>query len=108
MASDTKHQLTEFVIDRAFEPVMRARSDGRPDADRKMLQHLQQATRAEIERYRHYRSAAEVITNFKRDLTSEPAKKVHSQLRRLRLPTLEDIKDEFESKARDLGAPGHH
>ena len=53
--------------------------------------------------YRGYGSAEEVVTNFKRDLHSAPAKKIHAELKRLGLPTLNDIKDEFEAKARELG-----
>lgn len=102
MTSNARRELVEFVVDKAFQPVMRARPDGRPDAERKMLSHVQDATRAEIKRYRHYRSATDVVTNFKRDLTSRAAKKVHAQLRRLRLPTIEDIKSEFEAKTRKL------
>ncbi|MER8827747.1 hypothetical protein NKH73_06795 [Mesorhizobium sp. M0938] len=64
---------------------------------------MQQATKTEIERYRNYDSAQQVVVNFKRDLSSDAAKKVHSQLRRLHLPTIEDIKDGFEDKARKLG-----
>lgn len=101
--TDSKRQLAEFVIEKAFEPVMRARPDGRSDADRQALQHVKDATRAEIERYRAYRSAGEVAVNFKRDLTSPAAKKVHTELRRLRLPTIEDIQDEFETRVRHLG-----
>ncbi len=50
MASDSQRQLADFIIGKAFEPVMRARPDGRPEGERRMLQ---------------------------RDLTSAPAKKVH-------------------------------
>jgi hypothetical protein len=102
MPADSKHQLAEFVIEKAFEPVMRARPDGRPEAERRALQHVQDATRSQIERYRAYGSAAEVVTNFKRDLNSSAAKKVHTQLRKLHLPTIEDIRDEFEAKASQL------
>lgn len=98
-----QQELVEFVISRAFNPVMRAKPDGKSDAERKTLEHVQQATKTEIERYRHYGSAEEVATNFKRDLSSDAAKKLHSQLRRLHLPTIEDIRDEFEDKARKLG-----
>lgn len=78
---------------------MRAKPGGKSDADRKTLEHVQQATKAEIERYRNYDSAQQVVINFKRDLSSDAAKKVHSQLRRLHLPTIEDIRDDFEDKA---------
>jgi hypothetical protein len=98
-----REELAEFVIGKAFNPVMRAKSDGKSDADRRTLEHVKQATQAEIERYRNYGSAQEVATNFKRDLNSAAAKKVHAQLRHLHLPTIEDIEDEFEKKVRELG-----
>ncbi|MER8379280.1 MULTISPECIES: hypothetical protein [unclassified Mesorhizobium] len=98
-----QQELVEFVISKAFNPVMRAKPDGKSDAERKMLEHVQQATKTEIERYRRYGSAEEVATNFKRDLNSDAAKKLHAQLRRLHLPTIEDIRDDFEDKARALG-----
>jgi predicted amidohydrolase YtcJ len=101
--ADEKRELVEFVVARAFEPVLRAKPDGRSDADRRRLEHVQRATRSEIERYRHYGSADEVAVNFRRDLSSEAAKKIHAELRRLHLPTIEDVRDEFEEKARELG-----
>ena len=62
-AANSKRQLAEFVIEKAFEPVMRAKRDGKSDAEGRTLQHVQQATRAEIERYRGYKSAAAVATS---------------------------------------------
>lgn len=93
----------QFLISKAFDPVLQANPNGRSEHDRALLEHVQGATRAEIERYRNYGSAAEVVTNFKRDLTSAPAKKVHAELRRLHLPTLDEFRDEFEERARTLG-----
>lgn len=101
--SHAQQELAEFVISRAFDPVMRAKPDGKSEADRRTLDHVKQATQAEIERYRGYGSAREVAINFKRDLSSAAAKKVHAQLRHLRLPTINEIKAEFEDKARQLG-----
>lgn len=98
-----QHELAEFIIGKAFDPVMRAKSDGKTDADRRTLEHVKQATEAEIERYRNYGSAQEVATNFKRDLRSPAAKKMHARLRHLHLPTVEDIEDEVEQKAGELG-----
>ncbi|WP_428483447.1 hypothetical protein [Rhodopila sp.] len=103
MPKDAKHALAEFVINEVLDPVMKARPDTLEDADRPVLEHLQQATRAEIERYRAYGSAEEVLVNFRRDLTSRPAKKVHAELNRLGLPTLLDIRDRFEDLARSRG-----
>ena len=106
MAKQAQQELTDFVIRTAFEPVLKARPDGRSEAEKKKLEHVQDATRAEIDRYRKYGSAEELVTNFKRDLHSSAAKKLHKELEQLGLPTLNDIRDEFEAKARDAGIKG--
>ncbi|WP_040619257.1 hypothetical protein [Rhodovulum sp. PH10] len=105
MTSDDrkKRELLDLVERKAFDPVMHARPDGRSPADRDALEEVKRKTESEIERYRGYDSAATLVANFERDLTSEPAKRVHAELRRLDLPTIEDIRDEFERKAADLG-----
>ena len=103
MATDHRQELVDFIVREALDPVMRARPEGLSDADKRLLERVRKATQAEIERYREYRSAEEVVTNFKRDLTSRPAKKVHAELKRLDLPTLDDIRDRFEQRARELG-----
>src|SRR5215469_1066086 len=73
MADHKKDELVRFLEQRAFNPVLNAKADGRSEADKKKLEHVQKATRAEIERFRGYGSAAHVITNFRRDLDSRPA-----------------------------------
>src|SRR4051794_14260065 len=103
MAKQSKQELVGFVIRKALDPVLRAKPDGKSEADKKNLERVQDATRSEIERYRKYGSAEEVVTNFKRDLHSSAAKKIHSELDQLGLPTINDIREEFEAKARDLG-----
>ena len=106
-ASNAKKHLVDFLIERAFEPVLRAKSEGRSDPEKRKLEHVQDATRKEIERFRNYGSAEEVVTNFRRDLDSEPAKRIHRELKSLGMPTLNDIRDEFETKARELGVKEH-
>lgn len=103
MAKDAKHELVEFLVRKAFNPVLHAKSEGHSGSDERKLQHVQESTRAEIERFRSYGSAEEVLTNFKRDLHSQPAKKIHAELRALHLPTIEDFREEFERKAEELG-----
>lgn len=103
MADSRKDQLARFLEERAFKPVLNAKPKGRSEAERKKLEHVQKATRAEIERFHHYGSAQEVLTNFRRDLDSQPAKRVHAELRSLGLPTIHDIRDEFERRAEALG-----
>lgn len=103
MPDDAKKKLVDFIVSRVLDPVLRAKADGLSDTERQKLEQVQNATRAEIERYRDYGSAREVVVNFKRDLASRPARKVHADLRALHLPILNDIRDEFEAKARELG-----
>jgi hypothetical protein len=103
---DAKQKLVRFLEERAFAPVLKAKPDGRSESDRKRLERVQRATRSEIERFRGYGSAKEVLVNFRRDLDSEPAKRVHAELGSLGLPTLDDIRDEFERRAADLGVTG--
>jgi hypothetical protein len=64
---------------------------------------MQDKTARELERFRGYSSADDVVTNFRRDLSSHAAKPVHDQLRTLHLPTLPDVRDEFDDLAKRLG-----
>lgn len=103
MASDARKQLVDFLERRAFDPVMKASPEGRSDGEKRKLADVQEATKAEIERFRDYGSAREVVDNFRQDLSSEPAKKIHSELKALDLPVITELKDEFEKKAESLG-----
>jgi hypothetical protein len=72
--------------------------------DKKKLQDVQATTRSTQQSYHDkYKTASAVRENFQRDLNSEAAKKVHRELKSLNLPTLNDIKDEFEQLADKLG-----
>lgn len=102
MAADARQILVEFLVRQAFEPVLRAKPDGRSQADQQRLAKVQQATVAEIERFEKYSSASEVLVNFRRDLSSAPAKKVHAELKSLGLPTINDLRGAFEEQARSL------
>jgi|SRR5215813_7833312 len=88
MADRKKDELVQFFQKRAFRLVMNAKLKGRSEADQQRLEYVQKATRAEIERFRNYRSAQEVVANFRRDLDSEPANRIHTELRSLVLPTI--------------------
>jgi hypothetical protein len=105
MADRKKDELVHFLEQRAFKPVLNANPKDH-SAEQKKLEHVQKATRAEIERFRNYGSAHEVVTNFRRDLASEPAKRIHAELRSLGLPTVHDVRDEFERRAEELGVTG--
>ena len=103
MAENKKQELFDWLDSRAFQPVLKARPDDYSGGKKDKLEHVQDATRRERERYQHYSSAQQLYNVFKDDLSSEEAKEVHADLRDLDLPTLNDCKDEFEKKAQDLG-----
>ncbi|HZU29261.1 MAG TPA: hypothetical protein VFA04_27310 [Bryobacteraceae bacterium] len=86
---------------RVFNPILKASGSHYRDGDRKKLEDVQDRTRSEKDRFHHYHSAREIIDNYKSDLHSDTAKRVNSELRRLRLPTLPSVKDEFLRAAGD-------
>ena len=106
MVDSKKDELVRFLEKRAFKPVLNAKPKGRSKAEQKKLEHVQKVTRAEIERFHNYGSAQEVMTNSRRDLDSEPAKRVHAELRSLDLPTLNEVHDEVERRAEELSVTG--
>ena len=102
MAETAKDKLIEFLESRAFDPVLKAKPEHYPEPRRGKLLDVQRRTRLEVERFHRYGSAREVVLNFLRDLDSEPAERVHRELKALGLPTLNDIEDEFLKFADDL------
>lgn len=104
MADNAKEKLVNFLERKAFEPVLGADPDAYPENKRDKLKDVQDATRAEQERFHDYGSAEEVYQMYRDDLNSEPAQKVHRKLRDLDLPTLNDVRDEFEQLAQGVGA----
>lgn len=103
MADSAKEKLVNFLERKAFDPVLKASLDDYPKDKRNMLKDVQEATRAEKERFNDYDSAKEVYQMFKDDLSSEPAQDVHRKLRNLDLPTLNDCRDDFEKLAQEVG-----
>ena len=55
MAKDVRRELVDFLVQRAFDPVLKARVDG-SGAEQAKLGRVQDATRAEIDRFRAYES----------------------------------------------------
>ncbi len=98
-----KQKLVDFLQERAFDPVVGADADDYPEDQRGKLRHVQASTHSEIERFRNYDSAQDVVVNYKRDLHSEPAKKIDRELDELALPKLSDFRQEFEDLASRLG-----
>lgn len=107
MASqNSKDKLVNFLDRHAFRPVLDAAPGDYPESKRDKLAHVQRATEDERERYRQYESAEKVYQMYRDDLSSEAAKEVHRELRQLSLPTLHDVRDEFERLAEEVGVKG--
>jgi Mg2+ and Co2+ transporter CorA len=88
-------ELLNFLNHRVFDPILKAKPDDYDEADRKKLQDVQDRTKSEKERFHHYRSAKEIMDNYKSDLHSSTAKRVNSELEKLKLPTLPSVKEDF-------------
>lgn len=106
MTQSAKDKLVDWLERRAFNPVLRADPKDYPEKEHDKLKQVQDKTRIELERFRGYGSAKEVLVNFKRDLGSTPARKVHRDLEELGLPTLNSLRGEFEELADSVGARG--
>lgn len=100
-----KQELIRFLERHVFNPILHASPDRYSEADRRKLKDVQDRTKSEQERFHEYSSAREVIDNYKSDLHSSTAKRVNSELEKLRLPTLPSVKDDFLKLAGDQ--PNH-
>lgn len=104
---DLRQRLLDLVDRKAFEPVLeKSPDDYGNERDRARLKDLQKTTRSTQESYHDNGDAEGVRAEFKGDLNSEAAKKVHGELRSLGLPTLADIEDEFERIYREAQSGG--
>lgn len=91
----SKRELLRFLDSRVFNPILKAKPKDYKESDRRALADVQGSTKSEKERYRGYRNAEDVRNNFMSDLHSETAKRINRELKRLKLPRLPDVKDEF-------------
>lgn len=105
--NDAKQKLLDLLDEKAFDPVLNASPDDyKSESDKKELRDLQKTTRSTQQSYHKYGSAEKVREMFWDDLSSDAAEKVHRRLKDLGLPTLDDVKPEFEKLADQLGV-GH-
>jgi hypothetical protein len=96
-----KKELLRFLDGRVFNPILKTSPDHYGEADRRKLKDVQDRTRSEKERFHHYSSAREIVDNYKSDLHSSTAKRVNSELQKLKLPTLPSVEDDFLKRAGD-------
>ncbi len=99
-----REKLLDLLDRKAFDPVLTASPDDyKNEDDKEKLRDVQKTTRHTQQSYHEkYTSARAVRANFRDDLSSDAAKKVHRTLKNLGLPTLDDIKGEFEQVAGEL------
>jgi hypothetical protein len=100
---DVAHRLFEFFDEHAFRPVLAVSPERYPPSRRDELWAVQEATRRERGRFESRRSAAEVYRAYHEELAAPDAAGLHRRLRALDLPTLEDVRIDFEHMAADLG-----
>jgi hypothetical protein len=106
MASNdsARDKLLRFLDQTAFDPILRAKPDKYSDADRRVLADVQRRTESEKKRYHDdYGSAREIRDRFMQDVHSSAAKKVNDELKRLGLPRLPDLQDEFLKLCEEIG-----
>jgi hypothetical protein len=104
MASgNARERLLDLLDRKAFDPVINASPDDVSKGKRDKLEGLQKTTRSTKRSYHEkYGSAAKVVEMFRDDLSSDSARKVQKELEQLGLPTLQDVKGEFEELASEL------
>ena len=98
-----KAELLKFLDSRAFNPILRAKKEDYSESDENALADVQGSTKTEKGRFHGYDSAQDIRDNHMSGLHSETAKWINKQLRRLELPRLADVKDEFLQIADDRG-----
>lgn len=101
--NDAKQRLLDVLDRKAFDPVINADPGDYATDEREQLRDVQETTRSTKQSYHEYGSADKVRQMFRDDLSSDSARKVQRQIGSLGLPTLQDVKDEFERVADEVG-----
>lgn len=100
---DVAHRLIDFLDEHAFGPVLAASPMRFPEEKRTELRAVQEQTRRERERFGDGASPEEIYRTYHAELEAPEARELHRRLRELDLPTLDDIRVDFEQMAGDLG-----
>ena len=100
---DAASRLFEFLDEHAFGPVLSASPEHLPRERRAKLRAAQEATWRERERFERGASADEIYRTYHEELEAPGAADLHRKLRELDLPTLDDVRIDFEQMAGDLG-----
>lgn len=96
MADNKRKQLLDFIDDKAFNPIIKANPNKYKEEDKKKLEDIQRKTKNEQKQFHNdYKTAKEVKNGYLSDVRSEAAKKINDELKKLKLPTLPDLKKDF-------------
>jgi hypothetical protein len=94
---DARKELPDFIDKKAFDVILNTSSDKYQGKEREDLQHIKEKTENEKRKFHEdYTRAEDVKKNFLQDVRSEPAGKLNKDIKRLGLPTLPELKDDFE------------
>ena len=100
---DVAHRLIDFLDEHAFDPVLAASPERLPEGKRGELRAVQVEMRRERERFRRGASPDEIYQTYHEELEAPGATDLRRRLRELDLPTLDDVRVDFEQMAGDLG-----
>lgn len=93
---DAKDELVKFIDKEAFDVIIKTSSDKFEGKERENFEEIKRKTEKEKEKFHHYKTAKDVKKNFLQNVRSKPAQKLDKDLKKFKLPTLPDVKDEFE------------
>lgn len=93
---DAKDELVQFIDKNAFDVTIKTSPDKFKGKDRESFEDIKRKTQNEKEKFHHYKTAEDVRKNFLQNVHYEPAHKLDKELKKLKLPTLPDLKNEFE------------
>ena len=97
------HRLLAYLDEHAFKPVLQADAEHYPPERRAPLERAQAEVRLERERMRRAGTPVRIYLAYHEELATPQAPARHRRLRELDLPTLEDLRVDFEQMANDLG-----
>jgi len=103
MAKDAKKELLNFIDHKAFDVILKKDAGKMDEKEKDQLEELQRKTKNEKDKFHGYGSAREIKDNFLQNVRSKPAHKLNSDLKDFKLPTLPDLKDDFEALCEKLG-----
>jgi len=99
---DKRDELLNFIDKKAFNVILKTSPDKFKGKDKEDFDEILKKTKDEKKKFQGYKTANEVKENFLSNTHSIPAQKLDKELEHLKLPTLPQIKDEFEELCKKL------